>query len=162
MAEAWQGVFTACSHCFGGFQPIFGSAVITSSQLGMELEIKLLEVLFWFHHSPGSDDGHNWGHKRSGRPRPEGVQLQHPHQAFPVLLPRGKPGWQQGQTRSTVCPVQQEPPLPLCLSPLHLALLPARSGFMTSRSMSTALMMFWCWAPMASGMSPMTRRWLVW
>lgn len=46
MIEVWQGLSPACSYCFRGFNPIVGSVVITSSQLGMELEIKLLKVLF--------------------------------------------------------------------------------------------------------------------
>lgn len=46
MSEAWQGWFIACFPCFGRFQPTFVSAVITNSELGMELEIKLLKVLF--------------------------------------------------------------------------------------------------------------------
>lgn len=48
------------------------------------------------------------------------------------------------------------------LSPLHPAPLFPRSGCTTSHSMNTAPMTSWSWAPMGSGMSPMTRKWPAW
>lgn len=161
-------------HHFPSALPELGiSSLLWCCSVSAGMEVKLLMILLCC--SPGSGDGHDWGHAGPGGSRPQGVQLQHPHQAFPVLLPGGEPGCQllltQGLlqqlelvrvTRPEVHPVQQEPPLPFCSSPPCPTLLLARSGCMTSHSMSTVLTMCWSWALTGSGMSPTTRRWLVW